>query len=224
MISDEQVKKRFSMAFPALDVDKQFVRTLLHQSVYTQVPPGVVIAEPGIKCAQLALVMSGLVRVYKLAESGREITLYRIEPGETCVLTTSCILNTTVFTALAVTETPVNAIMLPATLVRNWLDHYGCWRTFVFALVTQRLDDLMTTIDEIAFRRMDSRIVDWLIKNAGLQQVVNTTHQKIADDLGTSREVVSRILKDFELRGAIELRRGEVRLNNHEQLRNLVCD
>ncbi len=224
MIDDEHVQRRFFETFPVFDSNASFRQTLVQNAAFAQVPAGFVIAEPGVECAQLALVLSGQVRVYKLAESGREITLYRIEQGETCVLTTSCILNASVFAALAITESPVEAVMLPAVFIRKWLDQYACWRSFVFALVTRRLDNLMTTIDEVAFRRMDLRIANWLNSAADTQGLISTTHQKISDDLGTSREVVSRILKDFEQRGAISLRRGEVQLLDPQRLRNMVHD
>ncbi|HED14223.1 MAG TPA: Crp/Fnr family transcriptional regulator [Gammaproteobacteria bacterium] len=181
-------------------------------------PAGTVIAEPGVECTRLALLLGGRVRVYKLAESGREITLYRIHAGESCVLTASCILNMTNFTALAVVESAVEAVILPAGLVRQWLDRYAPWRAFVFGLINQRLEDLMTTIDQVAFRRMDARIADWLMTAKNSAGRVETTHQRIADDLGTSREVVSRILKDFEQDGAIDLSRGEVWLRNMDLL------
>jgi len=222
MIIDVGVKRRFFETFPDFERHQEFCRELFERATYARLSAGSVIAEPGVECAQLALLLSGQVRVYKLAESGREITLYRIAPGETCVLTTSCILNTTNFTALAITEAAVEAVLLPAKSVRRWLDDYVCWRRFVFSLLTQRLDNLMTTIDEVAFRHMDARIVDWLLKEVGAEPVVKTTHQKMADDLGTSREVVSRILKDFEQRKAIELRRGEVNVVNSRLLQNLV--
>jgi len=224
VITDERVKCRFFEAFPVFDGNEAFSRALANNAVFARVPANSVIAEPGVKCAQLALLLSGQVRVYKLAESGREITLYRIERGETCVLTTSCILNSSVFTALAVTESPVEAILLPAVFIRKWLDEYACWRTFVFALVTRRLDNLMTTIDEVAFRRMDVRIARWLDSAADREGLVSATHQKIADELGTSREVVSRILKDFELQGCITLHRGSVQLLDIQRLLTQMND
>jgi CRP/FNR family transcriptional regulator len=177
-----------------------------------RIPAGAPIAWEGDTCEQLAIVLEGSVRVYKVGESGREITLYRIEEAESCVLTASCILSRTSFPALAVAETDVEAVLIPAYVLRQWVERYEPWRDYVFGMMSQRLASVIATVEEVAFRRMDARIAEFL---AGLGEngaTIQITHQEIASELGTAREVVSRILKDLERGDMIRLSRGAVSL------------
>ena len=193
-------------ASPALRADFDRYAQVHH------IPAGAPIAWEGDACDQLAIVLAGTVRVYKVGESGREITLYRIEETESCVLTASCILSRTQFPALAVAETDVEAVLIPAYVLRDWVARYEPWRDYVFDMMSQRLADVIATVEEVAFRRMDARIAEFL---AGLGEngaTIPITHQEIASELGTAREVVSRILKDLERGGLIALSRGAVTL------------
>ena len=193
-------------ASPALRAD--FDR---HAHVH-HIPAGAPIAWEGDACDQLAIVLAGTVRVYKVGESGREITLYRIEETESCVLTASCILSRTQFPALAVAETDVEAVLIPAYVLRDWVARYEPWRDYVFDMMSQRLADVIATVEEVAFRRMDARIAEFLAELGENGATIPITHQEIASELGTAREVVSRILKDLERGGLIALSRGAVTL------------
>ena len=169
----------------------------------------------GDTCGSLSLVLDGRVRVYKIGESGREVTLYRLEAGDSCILTASCILSKKEFPAFAVVEKPVEAAIIPSNLFRDWVNSNSVWRDYVFSLFANRLADIIATVEEVAFRKMDARIAEYLLEKSSADDgEVRTTHQKIASDLGTSREVVSRILKDFEHEGALELSRGSISVIN----------
>lgn len=169
----------------------------------------------GDTCGSLSLILDGRVRVYKIGESGREVTLYRLEAGESCILTASCILSQKEFPAFAVVENPVQAAIIPSNLFREWVDSNPVWRDYVFSLFANRLADIIATVEEVAFRKMDDRIAEYLVEKISTGDgEIRTTHQKIASDLGTSREVVSRILKDFEHDGALELSRGSISVKN----------
>jgi CRP/FNR family transcriptional regulator len=162
----------------------------------------------------MALLLSGSVRVYKIGESGREITLYRLGPGRSCILTASCIVNDLAFPAHAMVEENVEALVVPAPVFQDWVSRHEVWRKYVFALASQRLANVIMLIEEVAFGRMDKRLADYLSAAAtaaeGDPPVLKTTHEAIAADLGSSREVVSRLLKDLEVRGVVKLARGTI--------------
>jgi CRP/FNR family transcriptional regulator len=168
-------------------------------------------------------VLDGTARVYKLGENGREITLYRIGHGESCILTASCIISHAEFPAFAVCEEAVEAVVIPANEIRQWIAQSAIWRNYVFGLVAQRMGDIISLVEEVVFRRMDRRIADYLLQRfKPKQSKIEITHQMIASDLGTSREVVSRILKDFESQGLILVARGAVELLSETLLQERV--
>jgi CRP/FNR family transcriptional regulator len=209
------IEKNFSFL---KSTDREVKEQLLKYVSVKQFPEGQFICWEGDVCAQLAIVLSGVVRVYKVGESGREITLYRIEANDSCILTASCILSQIRFPALAVVEKEVRAALIPAAIVRNWIERYDVWREYVFRLMSKRLADVIATVEEIAFRRVDVRIAEFLAGLAGKQEDIAITHQQIAYELGTAREVVSRILKDFEREQIISLTRGSITVQNKQAL------
>ncbi|MCS6772504.1 MAG: Crp/Fnr family transcriptional regulator [Anaerolineae bacterium] len=172
----------------------------------------------GDECNALAFMLKGVVRVFKVSETGREITLYRFERGESCILTINCILGNRQFPAVAVAEENAEAVMVAAEAFRTWIDRYAFWRSYVFNLLSQRLAAVIEVVDEVAFRQMDARVAEWLLVHAGSSDQVKATHQAIAADLGTSREVVSRILQDFVADGMVETGRGFILLRNRDSL------
>ena len=181
-----------------------------------ELPAGATVCWEGDHCQQLAIVLSGTVRVYKVGENGRELTLYRLEASESCVLTASCILSNSYFPALAVTETAVRAALIPAPILRRWTEQYDIWREYVFGLMAQRLASVITTVEEIAFRRVDVRIAAFLDQHSN--DTLTITHHEISAELGTAREVVSRILKDYERERIIALSRGTITILNRPAL------
>lgn len=172
----------------------------------------------GQVCEILGFVVSGHARVYKVGECGREITLFRVTAGGGCILAASCILNHEPYPAFALAETDIEAVVIPAHVFVCWVEKYPFWRDFVFQMMSERMGSVIGLVEEVAFRRMDIRIAEYLAQACHTTQTIHTTHQKIAADLGTSREVVSRILKDFEHRGWIGLARNMVQVKNLEQL------
>ncbi len=186
-----------------------------------RVPAGATVFVEGDECSAIAILVSGCVRVYKMSETGREITLYRFQRGESCILTANCILSRQQFPAIATVEQDAEAIFIPAPVFRDWIERYPAWRDYVFDLLARRLSVLMAVVNEVAFRRMDARVADLLIRRRDpAQPVLRLTHQQIADELGTSREVVSRILEDFAGSGWIETGRGTITILNAAGLAN----
>ena len=155
--------------------------------------------------------MSGEIRVYKIGETGREITLYEIYPGETCILNAACILSHRNYPANAVGLVDGTMLYLPEGVFKRLLAEHQVMRTFIFSLFSQRFGEIIELIEEVTFGKLDVRLEDYLIEKAE-NDALQTTHQNIANDLGTSREVVSRLLKDFENKGRIALSRNHIRL------------
>ena len=172
---------------------------------------GTTLYRQGDACPGVAFVLDGELRVYTKAESGREITLYEIGPGETCVLNASCILSGGSYPVFAAAVTDGRLLMVPSEAFRRLMNEHEFLRRFIFDLFGQRLIEVMELVQEVAFRRMDERLMEYLVEKS-TDGVLAVTHQQIAADLGTSREVVSRLLKEFERRGRVRLSRHRIEL------------
>ena len=220
-------KASLATLFPALD-DPTLLDEIRQAGLPVELPAGAKVCDLGQECTHLALVFSGSARVYQLAESGREITLYRVGPGECCILTASCIMSQQGFPAFANCEQALSALLLPAALVDDWMARFPQWRRFVWSLMSNRLSNVLCLLEEVTFRRVDQRIMRHLLQLIDAQDnpQLTLTHQAIADDVGTSREVVSRILKDLEQQQLLLLSRGRVQITDAKGLReNLaLCD
>lgn len=175
---------------------------------------GTVLMQEGVACNQLPFVLSGCIRVCKIAESGREITLYRIQAGQSCILSAGCGMGKLSFPAIATAETETAAAFLPAAGVRRLMDGSAVFRSFVLEQYARRLSEVIELVEEVAFRHVDQRLHERLRELAGPGGAgpIRVTHRELALHIGSSREVVSRILKDWEERGLVELGRSELRL------------
>jgi CRP/FNR family transcriptional regulator len=187
------------------------VNNLLASASRHNVPAGKQMYSEGDDCSAIAFVLSGEIRVFKTGQTGREITLYEIGPGETCILNASCILSGRSYPANAVVLTDVDVLLVPSAAFRRLVDEHEQMRDFVFTLLSRRLSDVMELVEEVAFGRMDERLMEYLIEKSE-DGKLETTHQKIAGDLGTSREVVSRLLKDLERKQTVRLSRNSITL------------
>ncbi|MCW8891157.1 MAG: Crp/Fnr family transcriptional regulator [Sedimenticola sp.] len=199
--------------------DDQLNKLFYTQASITHLKSGQPICHEGNECSHLAIVLEGTARIYKLGENGKEITLYRIGQGESCILTASCILSEIPFPAFAVCETDIEAAIIPAAAVQQWLSESALWRDYIFSLVASRLSNIIHVVEDVVFRKMDRRIAGYLCSRATESgALITTTHQVIASELGTSREVVSRILKDFEQEKLIKVTRGAIQLLDVDSL------
>ena len=195
-----------------------FRETFFAHAIVTTVPAGGAICLEDNQCAHLPIALSGTARVYKVSEEGKELTLYRVEPGESCILTASCILNQQAFPANAVALTDMEAIVVPATDVNQWMHEYHDWRQYIFQLIARRLGNVIELVEEVAFQRMDVRLATYLYDESASGDKIRRTHESIATDLGTSREVVSRLLKELEQQNIIALSRGEIQVLKRSKL------
>lgn len=194
---------------------------LLQASQELSLPAGATVFRPGDPCRSFLLVLAGSIRVQKISETGREIVLYRLEPGESCVLTTTCLLAGDTYPAEAVAETAVRAVAFPGGLFQEALGASPAFRGFVFSSYAKRVTDLILLVEEITFRRMDTRLARRLLEIRPPGGPLNVTHQELAAQLGTAREVVSRLLKEFERRGWVRLHRGRIEIRDRAALAGL---
>ena len=209
-------------AFPTLaTLDLDSANALAASARLITIPAGTVLFQDGAECNSYVLVLEGSIRVQKVAENGREIVLYRVERGQSCVLTTNCLMAHCDYSAEGVTETEIKAMILPAATFRSLLGHSEIFRDFVFAAYASRIADLLMLIEEVAFGRIDSRLAGWLSGRAGNGDI-HATHHEIAIELGTAREVISRQLKEFERRKWVILHRGRVEIHAPQELAKLA--
>ncbi|MEO0570998.1 MAG: Crp/Fnr family transcriptional regulator [Bacteroidota bacterium] len=164
----------------------------------------------------MPLLVSGVIKILREDNEGDELLLYYLEHGDTCSMTMACCLGDTKSEIRAIAETDISLVLVPIRKMEEWISKYRSWRNFVFESYHSRLNELLHTIDSIAFKNMDQRLVDYLREKARINQsnIVKNTHQEIAYDLHSSRVVMSRLLKKLEVMGRIKLHRNSIELVN----------
>ena len=218
---DEQLAELFPTLIKGADAD---VTGMLAAARRVSLDAGDRVFRAGDSCENYLLVLNGNVRVQLTAASGREVTLYRIGPGGSCVLTTSCLLASDEYPAEALAESDVTAVAVPRGRFHEALQKSDEFRQFVFDGFASRLSAVIERIEEIAFTSIDQRLAAALLSLAeqGREQA---THQDLAVEIGTAREVVSRHLKRFESYGWVTLGRGRVTVNEKARLERIAeCD
>ena len=206
------MREEFSATFPGFrQHDSALLEKILSDSAYRTFSENDRLYMEGDRCTGIAFLLSGEIRVYKISEGGREITLYQIFSGETCILNASCILSHQLYPANATGIADGTMLYLPQKAFLELMAESDAMRAFIFSLFSQRFNEIIELIEVVTFGRMDIRLKDYLIEKSENHQL-QTTHQKIANDLGTSREVVSRLLKDFEKQGQLNLGRNRIEI------------
>jgi CRP/FNR family transcriptional regulator len=191
---------------------------VLKQASLVRAPRGTVLFDARQPCRGFPLLLEGTVRVSKVSAGGREILLYHVDPGQACLLSGGCLLGHTDYTARAVAESDVTLIALAPEVFHKLLLEHEPFRRFVFGMYGERLAEVMELVEEVAFRRLDVRLAQLLVHRG---PVVETTHQKLAVDLGSVREIVSRLLRNFEARGWVKLERERVTVLDPKALAQL---
>lgn len=208
-------------AFPALlALDEPAKALLTKHSRIAEAPVGTIGYSEGMPCDAYVMRLAGKSRVYKLSSSGREILLYRVAAGETCVLTTTCLLGRSDYPASTVVEEPIRDVIIPASVFHQLMVDSAVFRRFVMENYGALISDLIVLLDEVAFSSLDARLAKLLLDEATAK--INRTHQQLADELGSAREVVSRQLKRFENKGWVMLGRGHIEVINKAALQKLV--
>ncbi|MGE0699783.1 MAG: Crp/Fnr family transcriptional regulator [Hyphomicrobiaceae bacterium] len=187
-----------------------------------EVPEGRRLFGPGQAPSSFLLLLEGSVRVLQTSESGREIVLYRVAAGESCALTTACLLGYQDYIAEAVAETACRAVAIPRQTFDELIGSSAAFRQFVFMAFSRRVTDLCRVIDEVAFQRLDIRLAARLIERAQGGTSVDLTHQEIAAEIGSAREVVSRQLHELQRRGLIASTRGHIEIVDRAALEALA--
>ncbi len=210
-------------SFPALAAITDPVwRRTIQMAQHIILPAEAALFRGGEACENYFLMLEGIVKVRKVSESGHEIVLYRIEAGKVCELTTSCLLADADYPAEAVAESDVRVLLIPKARFYEAMSNSPGFRKFVFSSLDEGVHDLVHLIEEVAFGHMDHRLAHHLLDLAGQQKIVTGTHYDLAVELGTAREVVSRLLKEFEHRGWVILHRGRIEIIDQGALRELV--
>ena len=211
-----QLLARFPV-FAALPAER--LQRLLGEAQLLHAPAGSVLFDAKQPCRGFPLLLEGSVRVSKTSPNGREIQLYRVEPGQGCILSGGCLLGQTDYSASAVAEQDVVLISVPPALFHELMLQFEPFRRYVFGMYGERLSEVMELVEEVAFRQLDTRLAQLLIRRG---PVIEGTHQGIADELGSVREIVSRLLRSFEQRGWVRLERERITLLDPKALSTLV--
>lgn len=194
---------------------------LVSHAQTVRLPAGQAVFAPGKKPDSFLLLLEGTVRVQQTAASGREIILYRVTGGESCIMTTACLLSDEDYLAEGVTETAVTAVAVPKTEFDQLMARSSAFRRLVFSKYASRMVDLQRLVENVAFERIDKRLAHKLLELAGDGGELEMTHQALATELGTAREVVSRVLKRFADRGLVGIGRGATRIVDREGLQKI---
>ncbi|MFO1312458.1 MAG: Crp/Fnr family transcriptional regulator [Burkholderiales bacterium] len=216
-----EVRRRLRRLYPAFEkLDDARLVALLDECPIVNVEAGTVLFDDRSPCEAFHLLVEGTVRVSKAGASGRELQLYRVVPGEACILTSSCLLGNVAYSARGVAETSLVAVALPQPLFQRLLSEHEPFRNYVFGLFAERIGELMQLVEAVAFQKLDQRLAALLL---GKGRVIRVTHQALADELGSVREIVSRLLKTFAEQGLVSLGREQIEIVDAARLRRIAA-
>ena len=191
---------------------------LSSQARIAEVSAGTRLFDERQACTDFPLLLEGRVCVSKCAANGRELTLYRLLPGDSCIISSGCLLGGIDYNARAVAETDCVIALVPGGLFARMLEQ-AVFRRFLFSIFSLRITDLMQTIEQVAFQRLDQRLAVLLLRKG---RVIHATHQQLADELGSVREMVSRLLKSLADRKWILLGRARIEVLDPAGLQSLA--
>jgi CRP/FNR family transcriptional regulator len=217
---DNHTKSRLLQQYPMLrELPAADRETLLEAASFMQLPTETVVFDENQPCHGFPLLLSGNIRVIKAAPNGRELQLYRVMPGESCILTSSCLLGNTRYHARGIAEQALEMVLLPATAFHTLIGKQEAFRSYVFHLFSDRLTDLMQLVSAVAFQKLDQRLANLLINKPS---PIHATHQALADELGSAREIVSRLLKGFAEQGWVRLGREQIDITDATALKKFA--
>jgi CRP/FNR family transcriptional regulator len=209
----------WQQSFPHLhELNDAVINALMDNAGKINMPAKATAFHQGDACNNYLLILSGKIKVLTRAENGREIVLYRLGDGDSCVLTTSCLFGNARYPAEGISETEVTALAIPAEKFHNAIQQSRAFREFVFNSFSSHLGSLIALVEEVAFGKLDIRLARHLLKHCTDISTLETTHQQLATELGSAREVISRQLKDFESRGMLKLHRGSIEILDKQLL------
>lgn len=205
---DQNTKSRLVSQYPMLgQVPIAVQNDLLAPASLMKIPAGTIVFDEQQICQGFPMLLSGKIRVFKASQNGRELQLYRVMPGESCILTSGCLLGKNRYQASGVAEEDLEMVLLPANSFYQLIANHETFRLYIFNLFSDRLADLMQLVSAVAFQKLDQRLATLLISKSA---PIHITHQALADELGSVREIISRLLKNFSEQGWIKLGREQI--------------
>lgn len=207
----EDIKRHFGLLF-----EQELLEEIANSGHLKNVKAGEGLIRPGQYVKAMPLLLDGVIKVMREDDDGFELLLYFLEKGETCAMTLSCCTGSAMSEIKATAETDSTLLMIPIEKMEEWLGKYKTWRNFIFDSYHERLMEVLQTIDNIAFKKMDERLLNYLKEKSKYynNSEIKVTHQDIAYDLHTSRVVISRLLKQLEKTNRIKLNRNSITLVN----------
>lgn len=216
------MRARLLALYPALaSLAAEQQARLLAPGGVLQLPAGTPVFSESQPCAGFPLIIEGSIKVIKQAASGRELLLYRVGPGDSCIISSSCLLGKNDYNARGIAETALTLLVLPVAEFNRLLTEHAPFRALVFHLFSERISELMQLVEEVAFARLDQRLARLLL--ARQSATMNVTHQQLADELGSVREIVSRLLKGFAVQGLVALGREQIEIRDRDGLQALAA-
>jgi len=219
-VLDRAASTRLLQHYPMLaDLPAGELDALLAGAMTVSLPAGSMVFDENQPCQGFPLLLAGSVRVVKGSANGRELQLYRIEAGESCILTSSCLLGQTAYPARGIVERDVEMVVLPPASFKALVATHSPFRDYIFSLFSERLADLMQLVSAVAFQKLDQRLAALLVAKSS---PLNTTHQALADELGSAREMVTRLLKGFAEQGWVRLAREQIEITDGAALKRFA--
>jgi CRP/FNR family transcriptional regulator len=210
---------RLADTFPTLaGAPVETLERIAQSAVYRKVPAGTVMFSERSPCGGYPLILAGSVRVLQRYPNGRELQLYRVKPGESCLLSGSCLLGQADYDATGIAESELELLVLPPVEFNALIATDETFRRHVFAMYGERLSALMQVVEAIAYQKLDQRLAALLVNRDAEGGEIHATHQALADELGSVREIVSRLLRSFEDRGWVDLGRERIRVLDRHAL------
>ena len=203
------LRERFNLVF-----EKELLDEMETKGIPVSVKAGTVILDVGQTVRTMPILLSGSIKVSRTDEDGREILLYYVNPNESCAMTFTCCMQQHASEIRAVAEEDVEMLAIPVSVMDEWMTKYPSWKSFVMRSVQNRFHELLKTIDQIAFQKLDERLVSYLKEKSRTtgSTLINLSHEQIANELATSRVVISRLLKKLETDKKLLLYRNQIKL------------
>jgi len=218
MINEKQIKELFNL-YPVLsEVNQELLAHALSNAKLITLKAGTLIFEELQPCNAFPFILSGSIRVYKQSVNGRELSLYNVTSGDACVVTAGCLLGDEPYNASGLVEMDSTLVMMTANDFENLLSS-RIFREFIFSLFSKKISELMQLVEEVAFQKLDKRLASLLLRRG---RYIKMSHQELADELGTVREMVTRLLKGFSETGLIVLGRERIEILNELALKAIL--
>ncbi|EXI91764.1 MAG: Global nitrogen regulator [Candidatus Accumulibacter sp. BA-94] len=215
-----ELQQSLLLVYPVLrSLPPAQLAALCEVATLLQLPASGELFAEGQTCKGFPLILRGTIKVVKSSAGGREMLLYRVPPGDSCIITSSCLLADSPYSARGIAETPLSLLLVPIDFFEELVANNRPFRDFVFRLFAERIAELMELVEEVAFRRLDQRLAKLLLARG---DAIHCTHQALADELGSVREIVSRLLKGFAAAGLVSLAREQIMVVDRAGLRQLA--